>query len=122
MIREMGGDHRGGGWYVVIIAGMNDPQPLDDAQIQEALAGLPQWRYEDHRLVREVIFGDFREAIGFIGQVGFEAEAQNHHPEITNVYNRVTLRLCTHDAGDRVTQRDVELAKAIRGLNWRSNG
>ena len=94
--------------------------PLSDAQIQEALTDLEGWRHEDDRLVREVTFHDFREAIGFIGRLAFDADSMNHHPEITNVYNKVTLRLSTHDAGDRVTQKDVELARAIHAFNWRT--
>jgi 4a-hydroxytetrahydrobiopterin dehydratase len=51
-------------------------------------------------------------------RVGFEAEAMNHHPDWTNVYNRVAIRLNTHDAGGKVTAKDVTLAQKIESLAW----
>ena len=51
-------------------------------------------------------------------RVAFEAEALNHHPEWTNVYNRVAIRLNTHDAGGKVTRKDVELAQRIQKISW----
>ena len=51
-------------------------------------------------------------------RVSFEAEALDHHPDWTNVYNRVAIRLNTHDAGDRVTSKDVELANRIQQIAW----
>lgn len=75
---------------------------------------LPEgWAYEGDALTRTFTFADFRAAFAFLVRVAFEAEAADHHPEITNVYDRVTLRLTTHDAGDRVTARDLDLAVAI---------
>jgi 4a-hydroxytetrahydrobiopterin dehydratase len=91
-------------------------EPLDDAALNEALRGLPAWSHEDDALVRTVRLGDFRQAMAFLVRVGFEAEQRNHHPELRNVYDEVTVRLTTHDAGNLVTRLDVELAKAIDGL------
>jgi len=51
-------------------------------------------------------------------RVGFEAEELNHHPEWTNVYNRVVVRLNTHDAGNKVTAKDVELATRMQKISW----
>jgi 4a-hydroxytetrahydrobiopterin dehydratase len=51
-------------------------------------------------------------------RAGFEAEAMNHHPEWTNVYNRLVVRLSTHDAGGKVTVKDVELAKRFQKISW----
>ena len=51
-------------------------------------------------------------------RVSFEAEGMNHHPEWTNVYNRVSIRLNTHDAGGKVTAKDVALAQKIQGISW----
>ena len=59
---------------------------------------------------------DFSEALSFLVKVGIEAEKLNHHPEIHNIYNKVTLKLCTHDAGNRVTEKDIVLARAIEKL------
>ena len=58
-------------------------------------------------------FEDFKKAFAFMTQVAFEAEKQNHHPEWTNVYNKVEVKLTTHDAGNTVTQKDRTLAKVI---------
>lgn len=89
------------------------PEPLAPAAVAQALDGLAGWYHQDDALLRTLTFGTFREAFGFLVGVAFAAEAAGHHPEITNVYNRVTLRLTTHDAGDRVTARDVALARAL---------
>jgi 4a-hydroxytetrahydrobiopterin dehydratase len=91
-------------------------EPLNDEQISEALLDLPGWSHEGDALRRSLEFADFREAVAFIVRVAFEAEQRNHHPEITSVYNRIELALTTHDAGNRVTARDVALAEAIEAL------
>lgn len=91
---------------------------MTDAQIQEALSGLDGWTHEDDRLKKTFEFGGFKEALSFIVRVGLHAEEQNHHPEIFNVYNTVKLSLNTHDAGGKVTGRDVKLASTIESFNW----
>jgi 4a-hydroxytetrahydrobiopterin dehydratase len=92
--------------------------PLSDDVIQSALAGLPGWAHLDGSLKKDFRFGSFREAISFIVRVSFEAEQLDHHPEIGNVYNRVTITLRTHDAGNKVTQADLDLAGAIESFSW----
>ena len=92
--------------------------PLNTNQIQSALAGLPGWAFEDDGLIKTFEFGSFREAVSFIVRIGFEAEQRDHHPELSNVYNRVVIRLSTHDAGNKVTELDVDLAGAIESLSW----
>lgn len=87
--------------------------PLTPTEIATALAGLPGWTQEGDALTRTFQFADFRTAFAFMVRVGFEAEAMNHHPEWTNVYHRVAVRLTTHDAGHRVTAKDVELARRM---------
>lgn len=87
--------------------------PLTEAQLAEALTALPGWRIENDRLVRTYKFGSFKDALSFIVRLGLDAEAQQHHPEICNVYNSVRISLCTHDAGDRITEKDVTLARTI---------
>lgn len=87
----------------------------------EARAGLPRalplWRHEPVRdaLVREFRFADFSAAWGFMSRVALLAEAQDHHPEWSNVYGRVTILLTTHDAGG-LSARDIRLARAIDAL------
>lgn len=87
--------------------------PLTERDIQEALRDLTPWEVAGDRLVFTHDFGSFRDAMAFLVRVGFEAEAMNHHPEIHNVYGRVRLELTTHDAGNRVTQLDVDLARRV---------
>ena len=92
--------------------------PLSDDQIQDALQGLAGWSRDGDTLQREFKFGSFREAVSFIVRIAFAAEAANHHPELWNVYSTVRIRLNTHDAGDRITQKDVDLAAAIDAISW----
>ena len=93
-------------------------QPLTPAEINAALSKLPGWAFERDALAKEFKFGSFKEAMSFMVRVGFEAEAMDHHPDWTNVYNRVAIRLNTHDAGGKVTVKDVILAKKIQALSW----
>ncbi len=93
-------------------------KPLTDKQISGVLSRLKGWTLQDDRLVKTFTFSTFREAIGFIVRLSFEAEEMNHHPGIQNVYNRVEISLTTHDAGNRVTDRDVKLAERIDKFSW----
>ena len=92
------------------------PQPLSQLEVEQALQGLTDWSFEDDALVKQFEFQDFKAAIGAIVRIGFEAETLDHHPELTNVYNKLRVRLTTHDAGDRVTERDVQLARRIEAV------
>jgi 4a-hydroxytetrahydrobiopterin dehydratase len=92
-------------------------KPLTAAEIDAALAGLPGWSFAGDALAKDFKFGSFRGAMAFMVRVGFEAEAMDHHPDWTNVYNRVAIRLSTHDAGGKVTAKDVELATKIQALS-----
>lgn len=71
------------------------------------------WTINDNALEATFTFQDFRQAFAFMTEVAFIAEEQGHHPNWTNVYNRVSFRLNTHDAGNMVTEKDHELAAAI---------
>ena len=93
------------------------PSPLTDEQIESAVAGLPGWAYTEGKLTKTYRLGDFREALALIVRIGLEAEAMNHHPELFNVYSFVTVSLWTHDAGNKVTQKDVDLATAIEKMS-----
>jgi 4a-hydroxytetrahydrobiopterin dehydratase len=90
---------------------------LNEAERAELLARFPAWRHEPERdaLTREFRFADFVRAFGFMTAVAIVAEKQDHHPEWSNVYNRVTILLTTHDAGGLST-RDAALAEAIDGI------
>lgn len=89
--------------------------PLAPDRIAAALATLPAWKQNGVALERTFTFADFTEALAFINDAAPEIERLNHHPEWTNVYNRVSVRLTSHDAGNRITAADVELAKT---LDW----
>jgi 4a-hydroxytetrahydrobiopterin dehydratase len=93
-------------------------KPLSKPAITAALGALPGWALDRDALTKEFKFGSFREALGFMLRAGFEAEAMDHHPEWTNIYNRVAVRLNTHDAGGKVTRKDVELAKRLQQISW----
>lgn len=93
-------------------------QPLTQEQVQKTMGDLPGWSFEQDKLIKSFKFGDFKEALSFIVRVGLHAEEQQHHPELFNVYNSVRIALCTHDAGDQVTEKDVKLAKTIESINW----
>lgn len=75
------------------------------------LALLPSWSFDQQReaISREFVFDDFLQAFAFMTQIALAAEKNNHHPEWSNVYNKVAITLTTHDANG-LTQRDVDLA------------
>lgn len=87
---------------------------LTDAELDDALLELPEWTLRDDKqaIERKFKFADFNEAFGFMTRVALLADKQDHHPEWSNVYNRVEIILTTHDAGG-LSQRDVKMAKAI---------
>jgi 4a-hydroxytetrahydrobiopterin dehydratase len=90
---------------------------LSDARRAEALAELKTWQMVQGRdaIVRSFKFKDFNQAFGFMSRIALMAEKLDHHPEWSNVYNRVEITLTTHDAGG-LSERDVTLAKFIDGL------
>lgn len=74
------------------------------------------WKEIDNQLKRNFQFQNFIQAFAFMTEVAFHAEKQGHHPNWSNVYNRVEICLTTHDAGNVVTEKDRKLAKAIDGV------
>jgi 4a-hydroxytetrahydrobiopterin dehydratase len=85
---------------------------LTNEDIQDALARLPGWTLTGGKLHREYRFGDFVHAFGFMATCATAIEAMNHHPEWSNVWNRVVVDLTTHDAGG-ITDKDVRLAELL---------
>lgn len=79
------------------------------------LKDLKDWGFNNKGIEKKFVFENFSQALGFIVQVGLLAEKQNHHPELFNVYNKVDIRLSTHDA-DGLTDKDFDLAKEIEKL------
>jgi 4a-hydroxytetrahydrobiopterin dehydratase len=95
-------------------------QTMTTQQAKEALTALQtqsrvDWRMDEVSLHAQWKFKDFAQAMAFMNAVAEVAERMNHHPEWTNVYNRVSVRLTTHDAGG-LTQLDFELAQAMDAL------
>jgi len=78
---------------------------------------MSDWKDSNGRLVRTFHFASFADAMIFMPRCGFEAEAMNHLPEWTNVHNRVTVSLTTHDAGNVVTEKDRELARRMDAIH-----
>lgn len=74
------------------------------------------WKEENNTLRNSYTFKDFTEAFGFITKVAIVAEKMNHHPTWTNTWNKVSFELSTHDAGNKVTEKDYQLSKAIDAL------
>lgn len=74
------------------------------------------WQEQENQLTREFQFADFNEAFAFMTHVALIAEKMDHHPWWSNVYNRVTIKLSTHDAGNTITDKDRKLAGAIDKL------
>ncbi len=92
------------------------PSPkLNPQEIQAALGKLQTWTLKDDKLHREYQFPDFARAMGFMTVSALRIEAMDHHPEWSNVYNRVTVDLTTHDAGG-ITSRDVKLAEKLEEI------
>jgi 4a-hydroxytetrahydrobiopterin dehydratase len=92
-------------------------EQLSEAERADALDGLPDWDYDEGRdaISRKILFKDFPEAFAFMTRVALIAEKMDHHPEWTNVWNRVEITLTTHDAGG-LSPNDIEMAEAIDDL------
>lgn len=88
---------------------------LSREDIAHALGSLPGWSFADGKIRRVFEFESFNAAFGFMSRVALYAEKNNHHPEWSNVYNRVTIDLVTHDAGG-VSTRDIEMARYINTI------
>ena len=90
-------------------------EKLSPPTVNKKLLELDQWCLNENKLQRQFVFKDFVEAFGFMSRVALLAEAMDHHPEWSNVYNRVEIHLTTHDASG-ITERDFALAEKINQL------
>ena len=88
---------------------------MTDKEVAGRLGELGGWKLRSGQLHKEFQFADFSEAFGFMSRVALLAEKQNHHPEWTNVYDRVAVSLSSHDVGG-ISGRDFKLASAIDAL------
>jgi 4a-hydroxytetrahydrobiopterin dehydratase len=89
---------------------------LNNQQISESIESLSGWRGDSVAIEKDFEFGDFSEAFAFLTRVAMLSEKMNHHAEWSGVYNKVSIRLSTHDAGG-VTNKDLKMAAAIEGFN-----
>jgi 4a-hydroxytetrahydrobiopterin dehydratase len=90
-------------------------EKLTASQIETKLEGLEGWEFNENGIETTFEFQNFKEAFTLMTRIAFECEALGHHPDWTNVYNRLHIRLSTHDAGG-VTEKDFELALLIEQL------
>ena len=88
---------------------------MSDAEVSAAMGQLAGWSVQDGKLHREYKFADFPHAFGFMATAAPAIEKMDHHPEWSNVYNRVAIDLSTHDAGG-ITQKDFALARLLEGI------
>jgi len=88
---------------------------LSEKEILQKLQKLEGWTLNEAALERNFEFKNFKEALDFIVQLGAFAETANHHPELFNVYNKVNIRLSTHDANG-ITSKDFDLAEKINSI------
>ncbi len=91
-------------------------EALQPAELEKELKELRGWSVEGDKLTKQFSFADFRQAMSFMVRVAFEAEEQAHHPELFNVYKDVRIQLATHDAGGKITSKDIALAKSIDAI------
>lgn len=92
---------------------------LNDTEIASRVASLPDWQVVDDALHREFEFDDFVHAFSFMTAAALVAERMAHHPDWTNVYNKVTVRLTTHDAGG-ISEKDFTLAAELSAIYKKS--
>ncbi len=90
-------------------------EKLTPLTVKSRLENLKGWDYKENGIEKSFKFKDFRETFSVMSHVAFECEAKNHHPEWSNVYNTLNIRLTTHDAGG-VTDKDLDLAKSIERI------
>jgi 4a-hydroxytetrahydrobiopterin dehydratase len=89
-----------------------DRRKLSDTEVAERLEEIPSWIFRNGKLYRELSFRDFSEAFGFMVSAAMVSERLDHHPDWSNVYNRVTITLWTHDVGG-ISEKDFHWAKKV---------
>jgi 4a-hydroxytetrahydrobiopterin dehydratase len=89
---------------------------LTNTELEASLEALSDWELKDNKLHKTFVFGSFAEAIGWMTSVAIFADKIDHHPEWSNIYNRVTVDLLTHDLG-AISTLDIDLAKRMQELS-----
>lgn len=88
---------------------------LSEKEINDKLKNFDGWEFNDDAIHTKLEFENFKETFSIMTRIAFEAEAQQHHPEWTNVYNTLSISLTSHDAGG-VTEKDFKMVKAIENI------
>ena len=88
---------------------------LSESAIQDNLSGLSGWELKDNGIEKSFVFKDFKHAFAAMSHIAIECEVANHHPEWSNVYNRLQIRFSTHDAGG-LTALDFKLASIVEEI------
>ena len=100
---------------------MDAPPVLSGPALDDALQSISEWTFTDGAITRQLTFPDFASAFGFMTEIAIIAEKHNHHPEWSNVYNRVSIMLTTHDSGG-LTSLDIDLARRVDDAASRWSG
>lgn len=93
-------------------------EPLSEAAVEAALKELNGWAVEGDALVKTFSLPSYAAGLMFATMIGAMAEGHNHHPELTIGYKKVRVAFTTHDAGNKISQKDVEIARAIDALPY----
>ena len=89
---------------------------LNQEEIEFALSGLPGWQLQKGKLYKQFKFNSFARAMGWMMSIAIFADKMDHHPEWSNIYNRVVVNLVTHDLDNSISSWDVELAQKMEEL------
>jgi 4a-hydroxytetrahydrobiopterin dehydratase len=92
--------------------------PLSDADISAALAGLAGWQRDGDSVTKTYTFSSYLAGLAFASAVGVLSEGLDHHPDLHISWRKVTVRYNTHDAGGKITHKDIEAARAIENLGY----
>ena len=95
---------------------------VSEQEIDEALEALPGWSIKDGKLHKVYEFDSFAKALGWMVIVGVQADKMNHHPDWSNVYNKVTVNLSTHDMDNAISTWDLELAEKMEAAAGNNGG
>lgn len=93
-------------------------EALSTDAVQQALATLPGWAAENDMLTKSFQFDSYLAGVAFAAAVGTVAEGHDHHPDMMIGWRKVTVSFTTHDAGSKITQKDIDAATAIEGLGY----
>jgi 4a-hydroxytetrahydrobiopterin dehydratase len=95
------------------------PQNLSDDQISRALEKLPGWKRDGDKITKTYQFESYIAGLAFATAAGMVADGKDHHPDMSIGWKKVTVSFMTHDAGNKITTNDVEVAEAVEALGYK---